>query len=479
MSIPSSLRALLGLATRSQAPKRPKPRARLQLETLEGRCVPAAGFFQGFEVDTSGWVPFGDDSVERVASGIDGIASQAGGFHARVTGGPTASPTTPNSSAFTRWGGYTDTFPAGGYTTSIGIYLDMGTSANNDTRFDFSSAVSTPEGKYRRDFIFNGGFYKDADVTGSERLVISASNNSVGWPNNPARNPLTITASGWYTFQHRFYDAGGGQLAVDLSVTNSGGTVLRTWTLSDPSDIIGSTVGGNNYGWFANNQFSSLAIDNSFQSNPRAVYVDDDWGNLAFGADPDGAGPAQAIGYDSFVTIQGGVNAVAAGGTVYVRTGTYVEQLEINKTLAVVEAEGDNAVIKSPATLALSFTTNASNKAVIYVHDADNVMLRGLTVDGDGQGNSNYRFVGIAYHNAGGTIDGVEVTNIRNTPFDGMQGGTGIYGYADNAASPHTLTVRDSLVHDYQKNGITMSGAGLMAHVTGNTVTGAGPTDKI
>ena len=105
--------------------------------------------------------------------------------------------------------------------------------------------------------------------------------------------------------------------------------------------------------------------------------------------------------------------------------------------------------------------------------------LRGLTVDGDGQGNSNNRFVGIAYHNAGGTIDGVEVKNIRHTPFNGVQGGTGIYGYANDAASPHTLTVRDSFVHDYQKNGITMSGAGLTAHVTGNTVTGAGPTDQI
>ncbi|HEV2689036.1 MAG TPA: hypothetical protein VGV35_10785, partial [Bryobacteraceae bacterium] len=37
----------------------------------------------------------------------------------------------------------------------------------------------------------------------------------------------------------------------------------HTWTLSDPTDIIGSTVGGNRYGWFASQEFNFLAIDNS------------------------------------------------------------------------------------------------------------------------------------------------------------------------------------------------------------------------
>ena len=29
-----------------------------------------------------------------------------------------------------------------------------------------------------------------------------------------------------------------------------------TWTLSDPSDIIGETVGGNRYGWLVTNSFA-------------------------------------------------------------------------------------------------------------------------------------------------------------------------------------------------------------------------------
>ena len=65
--------------------------------------------------------------------------------------------------------------------------------------------------------------------------------------------------------------------------------------------------------------------------DPGDVYVDDDWANVAFGTDPDGDGAAQAIGYDAFVTIQAGVNAATAGDTVFVGSGTYVEQLEISK----------------------------------------------------------------------------------------------------------------------------------------------------
>jgi len=38
---------------------------------------------------------------------------------------------------------------------------------------------------------------------------------------------------------------------------------LFTWTLSDSSDIIGQTVGGNRYGWFAQDEFPYLAFDTS------------------------------------------------------------------------------------------------------------------------------------------------------------------------------------------------------------------------
>jgi hypothetical protein len=257
-------------------------------EALEDRRLLAAGFFQGFEVDAAGWDVFGGTfDATRVASGTDGIPSQAGAFHGKAPG---SSGTPDFSSAVTNWGGYSDNpgcafdacaagvFPAQGYTTSADVFLDLTATASNDTRFDFSSAINQPDGTHRRDFVFNAGFYTSSDVigpgAGQDRFVISASNVAFrdnSFPKNPLRDPIAITSSGWYTFQHRFYDSGGGVLAVDLSIAVSGGAAVNTWTLSDPTDIIGSTVGGNRYGWFANNEFPFLAIDNTFQDNPGGV----------------------------------------------------------------------------------------------------------------------------------------------------------------------------------------------------------------
>jgi len=219
----------------------------------------SAFFFQSFETDTSGW-----ENATRVISGTHGVVSKVGGFHAEDAG-----------DAYTFWGGESETFPPGGYTTSIDIYLDISppymtgslTPYPNDTRFDWTSAIGTPQCSHRRDFVFNAGFYTDSDTTGAgPRFVISASNNAGrggAFPKNPGRMPYTIYDEGWYTFEHRFRDNGAGVLAVDLTIKNALGVVLFSWTLSDSSDVIGVTVGGNQYGWFAQDEFPFLAFDTS------------------------------------------------------------------------------------------------------------------------------------------------------------------------------------------------------------------------
>src|SRR5690348_12149919 len=186
------------------------------------RVLAATHYFQGFEVDTNDWA-----GATRVASGTNGVASAAGDFHAEAA-----------SDAFTRFDGYETAFPNGGYTTSVDVYLDVDAGAANDTRFDWSSAISTPSNTHRRDFVFNAGFYNDSDATGSApRFVISASNNATrsgAFPRNPGRDPFAITTTGWYTLEHRFFNAGLGRLAVEMRITDLNGAPLHTWTLSDP-----------------------------------------------------------------------------------------------------------------------------------------------------------------------------------------------------------------------------------------------------
>ena len=145
-----------------------------------------AAYFQSFETDTAGWT-----DANRVMTGTHGVLSNTGAFHAEDTGG----------NAYTFWGGPSRSF-SGGYTTTVDIYLDIsapymnGTGYPNDTRFDWTSAIGTPNCDHRRDFVFNAGYYDDADATGAgPRFVISASNNAgagSSFPKNPGRMPITI-----------------------------------------------------------------------------------------------------------------------------------------------------------------------------------------------------------------------------------------------------------------------------------------------
>lgn len=214
-------------------------------------------FSQGFETDTADW-----SSATRVASGTDGVTSASGNYHAQS-----------DSGNFSQWGGYN--YGAGNnvptafqeYWTSIDIFLNVAGGYANNTRFDFSSAISNAAGGFGRDFIFNGGFYNDNDGSpgsGTNRFVISASNNSQpgsAFAKNPGRGPVAISATGWYTFENHFYN-NAGVLAVDMRIVDSLNQLVGSWTLSDPTDSIG-TIGGNRYGWFDYSEIPKLAIDNA------------------------------------------------------------------------------------------------------------------------------------------------------------------------------------------------------------------------
>ena len=240
--------------------------------------APPGPYFNGFEKNTNGW--FGDNAstITREPSGYtngggyaDGIASATGNYHARLGLAPTAiicqsgsGPHPIYRGPFTNWGGYSSTFPTGGYRTDLDIYLDVPWAQSHfDRRFDWSSAINDPSGNFRRDFVFNAG-------TNPLGFVISAGNNGDRCgadPADPGHQPIEIVNSGWYTFQHAFNGTQGGPLSVTFTITQkSTGTVVGTWTRSDPTDIIGSTVGGNRYGWFVQNEIQDLAIDNALRT---------------------------------------------------------------------------------------------------------------------------------------------------------------------------------------------------------------------
>jgi hypothetical protein len=240
--------------------------------------APPGPYFNGFETNTAGWFNYSGATVTRVASGdvsatyASGVSAATGSDYARLGIDPSPSScifgggTAPIFyGPYTNWGGYSAIFPPGGYSTGVDIYLDVPYAQSHpDTRFDWSSAINDASGNFRRDFVFNVG----TDALG---FVMTGGNNSTRCGANPAdpgHAPVVhITQSGWYTFKHTFSGVSGGPLAVTLEVVQkSTGAVLGTWVRSDPTDIIGTTVGGNRYGWFVQNEFDGLAIDNSFRT---------------------------------------------------------------------------------------------------------------------------------------------------------------------------------------------------------------------
>src|SRR5262249_37746923 len=87
-----------------------------------------------------------------------------------------------------------------------------------------------------------------------------------------------------------------------------------------------------------------------------------------------------------FATIQAGVNAVDAGGTVNVAAGTYKENVLVNKSVSLL---GPNAAVagasmsrNAEAVIHADASLTAVTNAVVQV-TASNVNIKGFTLTGD------------------------------------------------------------------------------------------------
>ena len=122
------------------------------------------------------------------------------------------------------------------------------------------------------------------------------------------------------------------------------------------------------------------------------VYVDDDWIGIPNGQDPDGGGPATAMGYDAFATIQGGIDGVASGGTVIVYAGTYTQTgsgINLNKSLSLLGPNAANSPNSAaqPAPhvrVAEALITGAVSPVLRISLPATSVTIQGFEFDNTG-----------------------------------------------------------------------------------------------
>lgn len=207
----------------------------------------------------------------------------------------------------------------------------------------------------------------------------------------------------------------------------------------------------------------------------------------------------------SYPTISSAVSSVPAGSTIFICPGTYAEQVVINKNLTLTgeAANGamgasavgaNNPVIASPSGGVLVNTSDLygypSGEAiaaqvlvqtlpVMGVWPAPIVVnISNITVDGSNNGTTcGPDIVGIYYQNASGTVNHVTARFQEFPQADfGCQGGLAIFAESGYGTGTGVVTIENSSVHDYDKNGITVDGAGMVATITGNYVVGIGAT---
>ena len=226
---------------------------------------------------------------------------------------------------------------------------------------------------------------------------------------------------------------------------------------------------------------------------PIATYVD-----AAYGAAPagtvvnwpavGGTGP-HYIGCDAFSTIQGGIDRVASGGTVNVAAGTYVEDVVVNKPLALLGPNANtcpNAGVRAPEAIVIPASSDPdpyspTSEIVIYVYTS-NVTISGFTVDGDNPAITSGILVGAADVDAAEGIVSYEgvgsitIANniIKNTSYSGVD----FYNYVNSTPT----TDNHITCNRFENIGYIPYGFGIgvllydnfYADVSGNVMTGVG-----
>src|ERR1700677_4924535 len=181
--------------------------------------------------------------------------------------------------------------------------------------------------------------------------------------------------------------------------------------------------------------------------------------------------------------------------TVEVCGGTYEEQLTIERPVSVI---GNGATIKLPATpLKLETPCDEASEAADGLEDQElisictkgDVSINEVTADAIWPGQPIGATESCAYNLAGILVAGEADLNLTEstgigaapTPLNGCQ-----YGDAVQVGLSYTspievgkATIDTDVVKGYQKNGITVEGAGSSANISETRVTGAGKTAVI
>lgn len=180
--------------------------------------------------------------------------------------------------------------------------------------------------------------------------------------------------------------------------------------------------------------------------------------------------------------IQAEINHALPDDTVLVKDGLYEENLLINQNISLI-GQGENTILLAPELIPTCFAvTNPNyNAHPVICIQADHVTVDHFTVDGAGRGNSNYKFMGIAFQNAGGAVKNTVITRIKSSPITMDDNGLALFVY-NNDGTNRSFTVDQVTIEDFQKNAMAISALAdtpLAVNITNNHVTGQGHTSLV
>ncbi len=401
-------------------------------------------FHQDFSAGTAG-IPGAANGGYGIVTHVPDMAADlpgasGGGYAILEQSGAPGSESGP----FFRFDGYRADF-GDGYATSVRIYLDTHMALGEG--FDYSVAASNQSGGHLRDFIF----HVTADAS-TGTIVIGADNNTNFAPQNnlETKNHVDVTTSGWYTFQHNFYENADGNLEVAMSVFDASGAWLFT-EISSTTDAVATQVGGNRYGWFTNIDVTGgIMVDDIALATSSDGEVQLRRGNVILGEfDTPAEAAAEASDPADYIVdadgvfhvfdgmyLQAAINAASAGATIMVAGGALGDTgvVTVDKQLTILGANeglaGDDSGRGTESVLGSGTTMNITAEGVvidgmkflgggtvlgssagIYV-GANGVTIRNTVLEGNG---SAYTGITTPY---GGNVTGLSITGNLFTGWD-------------------------------------------------------------
>jgi hypothetical protein len=208
------------------------------------------------ETATSGVALTGKKKYARVTGGEDGGYPSPTGC--TITGSEDC------SGPYTFWGpnnnGNDNTFPAGGYTTTIKVYVDKtwGDSHPNEV-VDWDTGLDTSTKAFESDFVIDL-----CSTTSGWLLSYEQGSGSCGA--NPGNGLQKLNTSGWYTLSMHF-TTNANVIYVAYSVLSDGSTGqnsgTQVWSYTEDTGFATNTSGGVFYGWFPTEDVSGLPVSQS------------------------------------------------------------------------------------------------------------------------------------------------------------------------------------------------------------------------